>query len=68
MVILKTKRVYKNPQTVISRYKFIDITPTEKRLEHKVFEKDGKKYRYNGWRMITVKGHQDVEMIEVEGV
>lgn len=66
MIILKSGE-YLDAVTIIEKEGYRDITPDVGLTTHKLFEKDGKLFVFNGWNRLDEKRRwNDVELIEVK--
>ena len=64
MIILKSGKLV-DAHEIILNNGFVDITPEENLETSKIFEKDGKQYKFNGWHKLVNRHWKDIEMTEV---
>ena len=68
MIVLKSGH-HVDAVTVIEDAGFVDITPDVSTATHKLVEKDGKLFMFNGWNRLDEKRNwQDVELVQVRPV
>jgi hypothetical protein len=52
-------------KSIITENGFIDLTPDTSLFTHKVFEKDGVKYRFDGWCELKDRKYTAVELVPI---